>query len=76
MVAASPQTRESVPWARDSRWEAQSPTAKPHQEGITETWVSVEMGASKTVHPASTREKTSSLQQQTAFVAWLIAHSD
>jgi hypothetical protein len=60
MIAACPQTRESVPWARDSRWEAQSPTAQPHQEGVTETSVSVEMGASKTVPPASTREETSS----------------
>ena len=54
MVAACPQTRESVPWAR-SRWEAQSPAAQPHQEGVTETLVSVEMGASKTVPPASTK---------------------
>jgi hypothetical protein len=30
-----------------SRWEAQSPAAQPHQEGVTETSVSVEMGASK-----------------------------
>jgi hypothetical protein len=29
---------------------------KPHQEGVTETWDSVEMGASKTVPSASTRE--------------------
>ena len=42
-----------------SRWEAQSPAAQPHQEGVTETWVSVEMGASKTVPPASIREETS-----------------
>ena len=41
---------------------AQSPPAKPHQEGVTETSVSVVMGASKTVPPASTREETSSLQ--------------
>jgi len=27
---------------------AQSPTAQPRQEGVTETWVSVEMGESKT----------------------------
>ena len=33
--------------------------AQPHQEGVTETSVSVEMGASKTVPPASTREETS-----------------
>ena len=45
-----------------SRWEAQSPRRKPHQEGVTETSVSVEMGASKTVPRASTREETSSLQ--------------
>ena len=38
---------------------AQSPTAQPRQEGVTETSVSVEMGASKTVPPASTREETS-----------------
>ena len=37
--------------------------AQPHQEGVTETSVSVEMGASKTVPPASTREETSSLQK-------------
>ena len=36
--------------------------AQPHQEGVTETSVSVEMGASKTVPPASTREETSSLK--------------
>ena len=41
---------------------AQSPTAQPRQESVTETWVSVEMGESKTVLPASTREETSSLQ--------------
>ena len=46
-----------------SRWEAQSPAAEPHQEGVTETSVSVEMGASKTVPPASIREETSSLQR-------------
>ena len=62
MVAACTQTRESVPWAR-SGWEAQSPAAQPHQEGVTETWVSVEMGASKTVPPGSTREETYSLQK-------------
>ena len=64
MVAACTQTRESVPWAR-SGWEAQSPRRSPHQEGVTETSVSVEMGASKTVPPASTREETSSLQSKT-----------
>ena len=41
---------------------AQSPRRQPHQEGVTETSVSVEMGASKTVPPASTREEPSSLQ--------------
>ena len=45
---------------------AQSSPAKPHQEGVTETSVSVEMGASKTVPPASTREETSSLQSPKA----------
>ena len=44
-----------------SRWEAQSPAAQPHQEGVTETSVSVEMGASKTVPPASTSGETSFL---------------
>ena len=34
---------------------AQSPRRRPHQEGVTETWVSVEMGESKTVPLASTR---------------------
>ncbi len=61
MVAACPHTGESVPGARVSRWEAQSPAAQPRQEGVTETWVSVEMGPSKTVPPASIREETSSL---------------
>ena len=38
--------------------------AQPHQKGVTETWVSVERGASKTVPPASTREETSSLRSE------------
>ena len=34
MIAACPQTRESVPWARASRWEAQFPRRQPHQEAL------------------------------------------
>ena len=49
---------------------AQAPAAQPHQEGVTETWVSVEMGASKTVPPASTREETSSLQVPKVSAGW------
>ena len=52
-------TRRGVCAVGAQRWEAQSPAAQPHQEGATENWVSVEMGASKTVPPASTREETS-----------------
>ena len=37
------------------------------KEGATETSVSVEMGESKTVPPASTREETSSLQNNRLF---------
>ena len=47
-----------------SRWEAQSPPAQPHQEGVTETLVSVEMGASKTVPPAPTRGETLPSKEQ------------
>ena len=64
MIATGPQTRESVPRARDSRWEAQSPRRKPRQEALRNLGSAV-MGVSKTVPPASTREETSSLQKPT-----------
>ena len=47
MVAACPHTGESVPWARVRRPLAQSPTAQPHQEGVTETSVSAGMGSER-----------------------------
>jgi hypothetical protein len=64
MVAACQPTWESVPRAWRPPTAAQSPWREPHQEGVTETSVSVEMGASKTVPPASTREETSSLWER------------
>jgi hypothetical protein len=41
------------------------PRRQPHQEGVAETWVSAEMGASETPL-APTREETSSLQKSAA----------
>jgi len=41
------------------------PGASRVRKGVTETSISVEMGASKTVPPASTREEASSLQRPT-----------
>ena len=55
MLATGPQTWESVLRAWRPPTAGQSPRREPHQEGVTETSVSVEMGASKTVPPASTK---------------------
>jgi hypothetical protein len=63
MVAACPQNGESVPWCAAGGGHS-LPRRSRIKEGVTETSVSVEMGASKTVPPASTREETSSLQKQ------------
>ena len=48
MIATGPQTRESVPWARVSRWEAQSPRRKPRQEALRNLG-SAERGLSETL---------------------------
>lgn len=62
MVAACPHNGESVPWARAAGGRHSLPRRSRIKEGVTETLVSVEMGASKTVPPASIREETSSLR--------------
>jgi hypothetical protein len=60
MVAACPHDGESVPW-RASGGRHSLPRRSRIRKVLRKTGVSVEMGASKTVPPASTREETSSL---------------